>query len=114
MRSEGGPGDRRERPRLRPLIRAFSEVRLLRTAVVRPGHAVRATELGALSGRVAVTGNLKFEIRDVSDSPKIVETAKTFALDSAPLVIAGSTTEGEEEMVLAAFEELRKEDVFWR
>jgi 3-deoxy-D-manno-octulosonic-acid transferase len=76
--------------------------------------AERAIELGAPSERVAVTGNLKFEIRDVSDSPKIVETAKTFALDSAPLVIAGSTTEGEEEMVLAAFEELRKEDGFAR
>ena len=76
--------------------------------------AERAIELGAPAERVAVTGNLKFEIGDVSGSPKIVETAKTFALDSAPLVIAGSTTEGEEEMVLAAFEGLRKEDVFGR
>jgi 3-deoxy-D-manno-octulosonic-acid transferase len=74
--------------------------------------AERAIALGAPAERVAVSGNLKFEIEDAPDPPKIVETAKTFALDSAPLVIAGSTTEGEEEIVLAAFEGLRKENGF--
>jgi 3-deoxy-D-manno-octulosonic-acid transferase len=76
--------------------------------------AERAIELGAPAERVAVAGNLKFEIGDGADSPKIVEAAKTFALDSAPLVIAGSTTEGEEEMVIAAFEGLRKGNAFGR
>ncbi|MGH9755258.1 MAG: 3-deoxy-D-manno-octulosonic acid transferase [Blastocatellia bacterium] len=76
--------------------------------------AERAIELGAAPSRVAVAGNLKFEIGDVSESPKIVEAARAFALDSAPLVIAGSTTEGEEEMVITAFEGLRKENVFGR
>ncbi|MBO0725027.1 MAG: 3-deoxy-D-manno-octulosonic acid transferase [Blastocatellia bacterium] len=74
--------------------------------------AGRAIELGAPAGRVAVTGNLKFEIGDVSSAPKAVETAKNLALDSAPLIIAGSTTEGEEEMVISAFEGLRKEQAF--
>jgi 3-deoxy-D-manno-octulosonic-acid transferase len=74
--------------------------------------AGRVTELGARAGRVAVTGNLKFEIGAVGDSPKVVETARALALDSSPLVIAGSTTEGEEEMVLSAFEGLRKENGF--
>ena len=74
--------------------------------------AERAISLGAPAERVAVSGNLKFEIGDLDDSPKIIETAKTFALDSAPLIIAGSTTEGEEEIVLAAFEGLRKESEF--
>jgi 3-deoxy-D-manno-octulosonic-acid transferase len=74
--------------------------------------AGRAMELGAPAGRVAVTGNLKFEIGAVGDSPKVVEMAKALALDSSPLVIAGSTTEGEEEMVLSAFEGLRKENGF--
>jgi 3-deoxy-D-manno-octulosonic-acid transferase len=74
--------------------------------------AERATGLGASAERVAVAGNLKFEIGDVSESSRMVETAKTLALDSAPLVIAGSTTDGEEEMVLAAFEGLRKENGF--
>ncbi|HEU0174371.1 MAG TPA: 3-deoxy-D-manno-octulosonic acid transferase [Blastocatellia bacterium] len=76
--------------------------------------ADRAIELGAPADRVAVAGNLKFEIGGMNDSPKVVETAKTLALDSAPLVIAGSTTEGEEEMVIAAFEGLRNENVFGR
>lgn len=76
--------------------------------------AERAIGLGAPAERVAISGNLKFEIGDVNDSPKIVETAKTFALDSAPLLIAGSTTEGEEEMVIAAFEGLRKKNGFGR
>ncbi|HEY9432116.1 MAG TPA: 3-deoxy-D-manno-octulosonic acid transferase [Blastocatellia bacterium] len=76
--------------------------------------AERAIELGAPADRVAVAGNLKFDIGDAHDSPKVVDAAKTFALDSAPLVIAGSTTEGEEEMVLDAFEGLRKEGVFRR
>jgi 3-deoxy-D-manno-octulosonic-acid transferase len=71
--------------------------------------AERAIELGAPADRVTVAGNLKFDIGDAHDSPKADEAAKAFALDSAPLVIAGSTTEGEEEMVIAAFEGLRKE-----
>ena len=74
--------------------------------------AERAIALGAPAERVDVSGNLKFEIGDPDDSPKIIETAKTFALNSAPLIIAGSTTDGEEEMVLAAFEGLRKEREF--
>src|SRR5262245_52184174 len=74
--------------------------------------AERAIALGAPAERVDVSGNLKFEIGDPDDSPKIIETAKNFALNSAPLIIAGSTTEGEEEMVLAAFEGLRKEREF--
>jgi 3-deoxy-D-manno-octulosonic-acid transferase len=76
--------------------------------------AARAMDLGAPSARVAVTGNLKFEIGAVKDSPKVSETAKALALDSSPLVIAGSTTEGEEEMVFSAFEGLRNESVFGR
>lgn len=76
--------------------------------------AERAIALGAPAECVAVSGNLKFEIGDLDDSPKIMETAKTFALDSAPLIIAGSTTEGEEEIVFAAFEGLRKESEFER
>src|SRR5215813_7634561 len=62
--------------------------------------AERAIALGASADRVAVSGNLKFEIGDGNEAPKIVEMARTFALGAAPLIVAGSTTEGEEEMVL--------------
>lgn len=80
--------------------------------------AERAIALGAPAERVVVSGNLKFEIGDASESPKIVEAARSLdeslALSSAPLIIAGSTTEGEEEIVIAAFEQLRKENDFER
>ena len=76
--------------------------------------AERAIALGAPAELVEVSGNLKFEIGAPDDSPRVIETAKTFALDSAPLIVAGSTTEGEEEMILAAFEGLRKENAFGR
>lgn len=87
-----------------------------RFAMQSRADAERAIALGAPAERVAVSGNLKFEIGDVDESPRIIETAKSldesFALSSSPLIIAGSTTEGEEEILLAAFEQLRKEGGF--
>ncbi|MGH9834085.1 MAG: 3-deoxy-D-manno-octulosonic acid transferase, partial [Blastocatellia bacterium] len=78
--------------------------------------AERAIELGAPAERVVVTGNLKFEIGGADEQRKIAETALTldeiFALGSAPLVIAGSTCDGEEEIVLAAFRQLLEESGF--
>lgn len=76
----------------------------------------RAIELGAPVERVVVTGNLKFEIGDADEQRKIAETAlpldETFALSLAPLIIAGSTCDGEEEIVLAAFRQLLEENGF--
>ncbi|MGH9936459.1 MAG: 3-deoxy-D-manno-octulosonic acid transferase [Blastocatellia bacterium] len=78
--------------------------------------AERAIALGAPGSRVTASGNLKFDIGGANESSKTAETAKfvdeTFALSSAPLIVAGSTSEGEEEIVLAAFDRLRKEDAF--
>ncbi len=78
--------------------------------------AERAVELGATAERVVVTGNLKFEIGDADEQRKIAETAQPvdeiFGLGSAPLVIAGSTCDGEEEIVLAAFRQLLEESGF--
>ncbi len=80
--------------------------------------AERAIALGAPAERVSVSGNLKYDLGGVGELRKIVETAQSldeiFALSSTPLIIAGSTTEGEEEIVLAAFEGLRKEKAFER
>jgi 3-deoxy-D-manno-octulosonic-acid transferase len=87
-----------------------------RFAMQSRADAERAIALGAPAERVAVSGNLKFEIGDASESPKFAETAKSldksFVLNSSPLIVAGSTTEGEEEIVLAAFEQLRDGDTF--
>ncbi|MEP7339324.1 MAG: glycosyltransferase N-terminal domain-containing protein, partial [Acidobacteriota bacterium] len=74
--------------------------------------AERAVRLGAPSQRVSVSGNLKYDIGDASESPKLAEIAKsldeTFALNSSVLIVAGSTSEGEEELLLKSFEQLRQ------
>ncbi len=74
--------------------------------------AERAMKLGAPPERVGVSGNLKYDIRDASESPALVEAAKQlddiFALSSSRLIVAGSTSEGEEQILLEAFGQLRK------
>lgn len=74
--------------------------------------AERAIKLGAPADRVAISGNLKYDIHDSRQSPTLAETARqleeTFALSQSPLIVAGSTSEGEEQALLAAFAELRK------
>jgi 3-deoxy-D-manno-octulosonic-acid transferase len=74
--------------------------------------AERIIALGAPERRVSVSGNIKYDI-GTAERPSHEEIAtelnRVFALDAQPLVIAGSTGDGEEEMVVAAFEKLRKE-----
>jgi 3-deoxy-D-manno-octulosonic-acid transferase len=81
-----------------------------------PVDAERAIALGAPAERVVVGGNLKYDVGNLAAAGKGPDTAgildETFALSSAPLIIAGSTTEGEEEIVLAAFDGMRKEKSF--
>lgn len=73
--------------------------------------AERAIQLGAPLDRVNVSGNLKYDIADTSQSPKLAETARrlneAFALDRAPLLVAGSTSEAEEQILLTVFQHLR-------
>lgn len=68
--------------------------------------AERAVELGAPAERVTVSGNLKYDIADSSQSPKLAETAERldelFAFNQSALIVAGSTSEGEEQALLAA------------
>ena len=72
--------------------------------------ARRITALGAEADKVLVSGNIKYDI----GTEKIVADADTlrlvaaFALTSAPLIVAGSTSDGEEEIILAAYAELKK------
>ncbi|HQR31175.1 MAG TPA: 3-deoxy-D-manno-octulosonic acid transferase [Blastocatellia bacterium] len=74
--------------------------------------AERAVKLGAPAENVSVSGNLKYDIHDSSQSPKLIETAAQlddrFGLSQSPLIVAGSTSEGEELALLTAFAELRK------
>ena len=62
----------------------------------------RLLELGAPPERVEVTGNLKFETPEPPAQPEL-ETLLTRLAVGRPLLAAGSTMPGEEELVLDAF-----------
>jgi 3-deoxy-D-manno-octulosonic-acid transferase len=74
--------------------------------------ARRAVALGARPERVSTSGNIKYDIGQVGNGTKLDEMAtqlnQSFALDQAPLIVVGSTSDGEEEIVIAAFEQLRR------
>lgn len=64
--------------------------------------ADRLAALGVDPGRLQVTGNLKFEIREPPELPALDRALRAQA-SGRPLLVAGSTMEGEEEAVLTAF-----------
>jgi 3-deoxy-D-manno-octulosonic-acid transferase len=88
--------------------------RVTRFAMQSATDAERAIALGAPAERVSVSGNIKYDLGEAAEAAELEEAARrleeTFALDRAPLIIAGSTSDGEEEILLAAFGELRKAD----
>ena len=79
-----------------------------------PLDAERALNLGAPPERVSVSGNLKYDIGEAGESTRIDQLAgeldRVLALSSAPLVVAGSTGEGEEEIILSAFEPIARKN----
>ncbi|MFN7946377.1 MAG: 3-deoxy-D-manno-octulosonic acid transferase [Blastocatellia bacterium] len=74
--------------------------------------AQRAIALGAPVKRVSVSGNIKYDIGEAGRGSALDAIARqldaAFGLSHSPLIVAGSTSDGEEEIVLAAFEQLRK------
>ena len=71
--------------------------------------ASRITALGAKPENVIVTGNIKYDIKSrIGVPPVLTSLASDLALNETPLIIAGSTTDGEEEIILAAYLELKK------
>jgi 3-deoxy-D-manno-octulosonic-acid transferase len=71
---------------------------------------VRLESIGAPAGRVQVAGNLKFDVSP-STSPPIVESLRRSlaAGGAGPMLVCGSTVEGEEPPLLKAFENIRVE-----
>jgi len=67
--------------------------------------AARLVEIGAPKERVSVGGNLKFEVKPPDASMEIVNGLRsTIAREEVgPVIVAGSTVEGEETLVLNAF-----------
>jgi 3-deoxy-D-manno-octulosonic-acid transferase len=69
-------------------------------------HADRARAIGAPAERVRVAGNLKFDALPAASRAKDLEPL--FANVRGPILLAGSTVAGEEELVLQAFHTARE------
>ena len=94
--------------RLAVRLWAFVDLFLVQTGQ----DMARLEELGADPARVKVTGNLKSEIRLREWGPADIGRmkARIGLPKGARLVVAGSTREGEEALLLQGFREARRED----
>jgi 3-deoxy-D-manno-octulosonic-acid transferase len=70
----------------------------------------RLVSIGAESARVRVTGNLKFDVNLPSPPPLVESLRRSLRAEGAgPVLVCGSTVEGEEPVLLKAFENVRVE-----
>lgn len=65
----------------------------------------RLVEIGAPAERVLTAGNLKFDVPHAS-VPKIVGQVKAAVAGTGPILVCGSTVEGEEPLLLGAFRDV--------
>ena len=71
--------------------------------------ARRLREISAPADRVKVSGNLKFDVKPPEEVPVVGDLRRAIAQsDAGPVVVAGSTVEGEEELILGAFAKVRE------
>lgn len=70
-------------------------------------HARRLIHLGAPAERVTVTGSLKFDVTVPASATEQGEALRGMLGAERPVWVAASTREGEEEGVLAAFDQVR-------
>jgi 3-deoxy-D-manno-octulosonic-acid transferase len=69
--------------------------------------ANRLEDIGALSDRIRVTGNLKFDISVPSEPQIVCELRESMARNhEGPVLVCGSTVEGEEELLFGAFQKV--------
>src|SRR5579864_891351 len=86
--------------------RVLSEVDLFLAQTA--DDAQRLREIGAHTERVRVSGNLKFDIRP-SAQPALVSGLRSAIGKDSPVIVCGSTAEGEEEPLLAAFKTVQRQ-----
>jgi 3-deoxy-D-manno-octulosonic-acid transferase len=67
--------------------------------------ARRLRAIGALAERVHISGNLKFDVPP-PPMPPIVASLRAALRDARPAIVCGSTVEGEEPLLLRAFENI--------
>ncbi len=70
--------------------------------------AARLRVIGAATERLQVSGNLKFDVRPSSGS-SLVAGLRTAISKGSPVIVCGSTAEGEEEPLLAAFKTVQQQ-----
>ncbi|MFC1884468.1 3-deoxy-D-manno-octulosonic acid transferase [Thermodesulfobacteriota bacterium] len=99
-------GYRRVRLFLRPLLRNFHAFSMISSV-----DAERIKEMGAEAGRVVVNGSAKYDLPKNSADPSMERAVrKELNLDSSqPVFVAGSTRDGEEALVLRAYEKITEE-----
>jgi len=67
----------------------------------------RLEEIGAAATRVAVAGNLKFDLSQPAPPPIVASLRRALTeAGAAPVLVCGSTVDGEEPLLLKAFEHL--------
>jgi 3-deoxy-D-manno-octulosonic-acid transferase len=94
------PGYRRLRWALRGILRHV-DLFLAQTQE----DATRLQDIGAQSDRVRVSGNLKFDVPVPPATPIVSSLREAFRHTNAgPVIVCGSTVEGEEPLLLAAFQ----------
>ena len=73
-----------------------------------PEDKARLQSIGADADRVQVTGNLKFDVNLPSPPAIVASLRQALAAEGAgPVLVCGSTVEGEEPVLLKAFENIR-------
>ena len=96
------PRYRRLRFLMRPVL-SFIDLFLCQT----DEDARRLQQIGAPGQRVSRSGNLKFDLQPKSEPPVVAELRKALAdAGVGPVVVVGSTVEGEEVPILAAWRRL--------
>jgi 3-deoxy-D-manno-octulosonic-acid transferase len=71
----------------------------------------RFIEMGAPPARVHVTGNIKFDWQPAAQAEEAAETiSRRVRREGVVLCVAGSTHEGEEEMIFGAYKKIRERD----
>jgi 3-deoxy-D-manno-octulosonic-acid transferase len=92
-----------------PGLTRLSLGELTAIAVQTPDDAQRLTALGA--GNMAITGNLKFDIEPPAAQLALGRSWRERYGPGRPVLLAASTREGEEQMLLAHFNRLEMPDV---
>jgi 3-deoxy-D-manno-octulosonic-acid transferase len=93
------PGYRRFR---RLLVRVLQQIDLFLAQTEEDAHRLKA--IGAPAQRVRVTGNLKFDVAAPAAPPIVGSLRASFQQSQAgPVIVCGSTVDGEEPLLLQAF-----------